>query len=194
MGFTPSPLVHYFEPMSDDEDADPPAPPPGPAGWAAGVLPVCASPSDGRCMLLLGQDSRSKGGKWSDFAGGGEACDASPLHTAVRELDEETGGLLRWDAGRLEEGLRRGDVLEFRSVTPSGRDIRRFVVRVPFDPSLPSRFAGSKDDEKVALGWFPMSAMPPLRHVFASQMWRDRHDIAAFCRAGGASRGASPGA
>ncbi len=145
-----------------------------PGRWAAGVLPVAVTPG-GAVVTLLGRDHARKGGRWSDFAGGGEACDAAPRDTALRELDEETGGLVR---------LRLDDALEFTSTTPSGKRLHRYVVRVPFDEDLPARFAGSKDDEKVAVGWFALGALPPLRHVFWRQMQEDAPIIAAFALRG----------
>lgn len=145
--------------------------------WAAGVLPV--SVRESVPVVLLGLDARDKGGKWSDFAGGGEGCDPSPRHTALRELDEETGGAVRLTLADLETPL-----LELRDVTPSGKSLHRFVVRVPFDPDLPGRFRGSKDDEKAALAWFPLDALPPLRRVFWQQMRRDAPAISRLVLAG----------
>lgn len=137
------------------------------AGWAAGVLPVAVEPVTGTVVVLLGRDAADKGAKWSDFAGGGEPEDPSPRHTALRELAEETGGALALTIENLQ------DALEFRGVTPSGKALHRFVVRVPYDADLPNRFVGSKDDEKTALGWFPLDAPPPLRRVFGQQLRRD---------------------
>lgn len=140
--------------------------------WAAGVLPV--SVRDGEPVVLLGLDSRSKGGKWSDFAGGGEDTDASPRHTAVRELAEETGDLVRMHPDDLEGALRLG------GVTPSGKALHRFVAAVPYDAALPSRFQGAKDGEKVAVRWFPLDALPRMRWVFEHQMRVDVPAIAAY--------------
>lgn len=136
--------------------------------WAAGVLPV--SVHAGVPMVLLGLDARGKGGKWSDFAGGGEPEDASPVHTALRELAEETGGALT---------LRQADLagaLPFRGTTPSGKTLYRYVVKIPYE-DVPSRFAGSKNDEKTRLAWFPLHDLPPLRHAFDRQMQRDTDAI-----------------
>lgn len=146
-------------------------------GWAAGVLPVAVR-EDGQPVILLGLDARDKGGKWSDFAGGGESCDPSPKHTALRELDEETGGAVRLTLADLETPL-----LELQDVTPSGKSLHRYVVRVTHDASLPDRFRGSKDDEKVALAWWPLDALPPLRRVFWQQMRRDGLAIARLLQA-----------
>ena len=139
--------------------------------WAAGVLPV--SMHDGVPVVLLGLDAADKGGKWSDFAGGGEPCDPTPRDTALRELAEETGGAVHLTPAALDRPL-----LELRDVTPSGKSLHRYVVRVPYDPDLPGRFRGSKDDEKAALAWFPLDALPPLRRVFWQQMRRDGPVIA----------------
>lgn len=142
--------------------------------WAAGVLPVCVH--DGVAMVLLGLDARSKGGKWSDFAGGGEPEDASPAHTALRELDEETGGAVVVTHEDLRASLR------FQGVTPSGKTLHRFVAVVEYDESVSMRFPGSKDQEKVALAWFPLHALPPLRRCFDAQMRVDADAIRRFVK------------
>lgn len=144
--------------------------------WAGGVLPVSLG-GDGAPVVLLGRDSRDKGGRWSDFAGGGEAVDASPAHTALRELAEETGGALTLRLADLES------CLEFRGVTPSGKVLHRYVVRVPYDPRLPAAFTGAKDGEKTALAWFPLARLPPLRRVFGLQLRRDAPAIERFALA-----------
>lgn len=141
--------------------------------WAGGVLPVSVR-DDGVAVMLLGRDSREKGGRWSDFAGGGEAQDASPRHTAIRELAEETGGALTMRPSDLDS------CMEFRGTTPSGKVLHRYVVRIPYDPHLPGTFVSAKDDEKIALGWFPLASPPPLRRVFAMQMRRDAPAIQQF--------------
>lgn len=137
--------------------------------WAAGVLPVSLDGSTP--VVLLGRDCRAKGGGWSDFAGGRETCDDSPAETALRELAEETGGAVAVTDSQM------ADALVFTDLTPSGNPIYRFVVTVPFDAAIPSRFRGSKDDEKVALRWFPLAALPRMRRVFAEQMKRDVSSI-----------------
>lgn len=142
--------------------------------WAAGVLPVATHPATGEAMVLLGLDARAKGGKWSDFAGGGEAGDATPAHTALRELAEETGGALTLRLEDLDGAMRLG------GVTPSGKRLHRFVARVPFDAALPARFCGAKDREKTAIAWFPLAALPRMRFVFAAQMRADGAAIARF--------------
>ncbi|NBU16385.1 MAG: NUDIX domain-containing protein [Actinobacteria bacterium] len=133
--------------------------------WAAGILLVAVH--DGVPVMLLGRDHWSKGGKWSDFAGGGEAVDWSPEATALRELDEETGGAVRLSINDLAGCLRMTDV------TPSGKTLHRFVVRVPYDPKIPLTFRSAKDQEKTELRWFPMRSPPPLRRVFWHQLHRD---------------------
>lgn len=157
--------------------------------WAAGVLPVSAV--DGMPVVLLGRDARSKGGKWSDFTGGGEPEDADPRHTALRELEEETGGAVAMRLEDLDGGL------HFEGTTPSGKILHRYIVRVPYDQDLPLRFRGSKDDEKDAVAWFPLAALPPLRHVFWLQMREDRRPIARYAQSGvvvaAADRGAGWG-
>lgn len=143
-----------------------------PVPWAAGVLPVAVS-SDRVPVVLLGLDARFKGGKWSDFAGGGEPEDESPRHTALRELGEETGGVVTMGLDDLDRAT------EFLDVTPSGKRIHRYLVVVPFDDALPGRFAGSKGNEKTKLGWFSLHDLPAMRPVFAKQMTRDRDAILA---------------
>lgn len=143
--------------------------------WAAGILPVAMH--GGTPMVLLGKDARSKGGQWSDFVGGGEECDFSPRHTALRELEEETGGALTLCLRDVDGAL------EFSGTTPSGKVLHRYIVRVPYDQYLPLRFSGSKDGEKQGIAWFALDALPPMRRVFAAQMQHDREAIARFCRA-----------
>lgn len=142
--------------------------------WAAGILPVAVHPVDGGAMVLLGRDEWSKGGHWSDFAGGGEREDACPRHTALRELQEETGGALTMRLADLDGAL------EFRGATPSGKALHRYVVAMAYDAALPSRFRGSKDGEKMAMAWFPLRELPRLRRVFGLQMREDAPAIAAF--------------
>ena len=151
--------------------------------WAAGVLPVAwhsrGAGWPGEAMVLLGRDAPSKGGTWSDFAGGGEAGDESPVHTALRELAEETGGALTLAPRDLDGAL------VFTGTTPSGKVLHRYVVRVDYDPALPRRFTGSKGGEKRGLAWFPLRALPPLRRVFLLQMRQDQRDIERFVTPGG---------
>ncbi len=147
--------------------------------WAAGVLPVAVHPVTGAAMVLLARDAQSKGGHWSDFAGGREPEDAAPQDTALRELREETGGGLVMRHDHL-----RG-ALEFRGTTPSGKTLYRYVVRMPLvDVAL------GVNDEKTALAWFPLDALPPLRYVFRHQMQRDREAIRRFALAASAPAGA----
>lgn len=160
--------------------------------WAAGVLPVAWHPGapgwPGEPVVLLGRDAPSKGGTWSDFAGGGEAGDESPVHTALRELAEETGGALTLAPRDLDGAL------VFTGTTPSGKVLHRYVVRVDYDPTLPRRFTGSKGGEKRGLAWFPLRALPPLRRVFLLQMRQDQRDIERFVTDGRVTAGSpTPG-
>lgn len=61
-----------------------------------------------------------------------------------------------------------------------GKVLHRYVVRIPYDPHLPDRLVSAKDDEKVAMAWFPLASPPPLRRVFAMQMRRDTPAIQQF--------------
>lgn len=155
--------------------------------WAAGILPTALHPVSGSPMVLLGRDSRSKGGHWSDFAGGGEAEDATPCHTAIRELAEETGGLLRM----APEDLR--GALEFRGTTPSGKTLYRYIVPIAYDASLPGRFTDSHGGEKTAVAWFHLGALPPMRRVFWQQMRADQAAIARFITRAGSRAAGCPG-
>lgn len=143
--------------------------------WAAGVLPVAVAPT-GEVVVLLGLDAVSKGGQWSDFVGGHEPEDASPRHTALRELAEETGHMLPLSLVDLDSSL------ELRGTTPSGKQLHRFAVCIPFDAGLPGRFTGSKDDEKVVLEWFDLRRLPRMRRVFRDQMRRDAWLVARLAR------------
>ena len=95
--------------------------------------------------------------------------DETIAHTAVRELLEEAGGIIEASV----EDLR--DVHTFEDETPSGKTIVRFVLRVPFDPTIYDRFRRERrgDGEKRALDWFSLRNLPPMRLCFAKQMARD---------------------
>lgn len=140
--------------------------------WAAGILPVAMRGDTP--VALLARDSPAKGGHWSDFAGGGEACDAGPEETALRELREESGGCVRMGREDLARALRR------RDRTPRGKVLHRFIVKVPYDPGLPSRF--TPNDEKTEMGWFPLRSLPRMRRAFAIQMALDNAAIVEHCR------------
>jgi 8-oxo-dGTP pyrophosphatase MutT (NUDIX family) len=147
----------------------------GSATWAAGVLLVADGPR-GERFLLLGRDSGPKSGGWSDFAGGREPEDSDPLDTAIRELREETSGVVRMTREELERSL----VKTFKDVTPSGRIITRYIVAAKFDEKLPSLFdpLSCQGGEKTAIGWFDIERLPRLRRVFGNQMQREGREIA----------------
>lgn len=140
--------------------------------WAAGVLPLALR--GGRPVVLLGRDALAKGGRWSDFAGGREPQDETPRDTALRELREETGGAVAVDAALLDAALALVDV------TPSGKVLYRYAVRVKYDAGLPGSFRWSHNDEKLELAWFDLDRLPPMRRVFADQMRRDAPRLRAF--------------
>ena len=144
-------------------------------GWersAAGILIVSVAP-DGEPVVLLGRDDASKGGRWSDFAGGSDEIDETIAHTATRELREEAGDAVVVTVGALR------DAPSVEDETPSGKKIVRFVVRVPFDPSVHARFRRERrgDGEKTDLRWFSLRHLPPMRLCFARQMARDASRI-----------------
>jgi 8-oxo-dGTP pyrophosphatase MutT (NUDIX family) len=143
--------------------------------WAAGVLLVADGPF-GERLLLLGRDSGAKSGGWSDFAGGRESCDTDPVATAIRELEEETSGVVRMTRAELERSLLK----TFRDVTPGGRAITRYLVAAEYDARLPTRFDPLRchGGEKTALGWFDVADLPRLRRVFGDQMRREGKEIA----------------
>lgn len=141
--------------------------------WAAGIMPVSVTP-EGVPVVLLGRDAISKGGAWSDFCGGSERIDAGPHDTALREFWEETAGAMRLPD--LQHAIL------FRDRTPSGKELLRYVARVPFDPAVTERFDPDKckNREKVELRWFELCRLPPMRRMFAAQMRRDAERIALF--------------
>lgn len=78
--------------------------------YAAGILPVCVSATDGQVMVLLGLQPRGSGkaecmvvgqeakalvdGVWCVFWGWQDKGDIDEEHTAAREAEEESAGLL----------------------------------------------------------------------------------------------------
>ena len=147
--------------------------------WAAGVLPVRVDDDAGDAAgggpavkVLLGRDSRAKGGRWSDFVGGGEPWDEGPEATARRELAEETTGAVALPPGLLESR----EALRFRDRTPGGKDLHRFAVFVSDDAPGPVVVDLGKfvpHDEKTALAWFDVTELPPMRRPFEAQVRRD---------------------
>jgi 8-oxo-dGTP pyrophosphatase MutT (NUDIX family) len=136
---------------------------------------IVADGPRGERLVLLGRDSSWKGGGWSDFAGGKEEEDSDPVDTAIRELREETSGVVRMTREELEASL----VRTFTDVTPSGRAITRYIVAAKFDEKLPRRFdpRSCHGEEKTAIGWFDIERLPRLRRVFRIQMQREGREI-----------------
>jgi 8-oxo-dGTP pyrophosphatase MutT (NUDIX family) len=110
----------------------------------AGVLPYSVD-DDGNTVVLLGRECflpEWKGScRWSGFEGSrmrGETV----VETAAREATEETLGVLERDLGELlrRHGYEHRIVLRITSDRHQERYHCMYVIRVPWDPSLPSRF------------------------------------------------------
>jgi 8-oxo-dGTP pyrophosphatase MutT (NUDIX family) len=139
--------------------------------WAAGICPITVY--RGKVWILLGRDSKDKGGRWSDFTGGKESIDKIPRSTALRELREETGGAVQTDLK---------DYKTFIDVTPSGKSVYKFVAWIDYDHAIPLKFRNSKDDEKVELGWFELEKLfeIPMRYVFRKFVRDNYESIVEF--------------
>ncbi len=136
---------------------------------AAGVLLVARDPHTKRLMMLLGREDRTKrvgkhrtplGYFWLHFQGKRDDEDMDdPRVTALRELNEETGGVLGKYAKHIRTQI-------FEQTTPKlwykNSKYVLFVVNIPFDRGLPMQFdkverAKCKDLWQTAIRWVPVS-------------------------------------
>lgn len=105
-----------------------------PTYYAAGILPFARHPS-GQVVVLLGKDVRIDAG-WSDFGGKAERSDRfDVIGTAVRELYEETCGLLCSPQAMRRYVTPETSVL-LMGRTQNGFPYYSFLVEIPFLPSL----------------------------------------------------------
>lgn len=114
---------------------------------SAGVTPVAWDPASGQWMVLLGMEHRENttwrrgSGLWSDFGGHMNDTDRGhDVHTAGRECYEETLGFvdLRRDLVGNEYVLRAA------CAGPGGHKCVTYMVCLPYDESLPHRFANTR--------------------------------------------------
>ena len=99
-----------------------------------GILPVALH--DGELHFLLGLEQTKRGG-WSDFGGAREGRE-SPRQTAIREGAEELDGFLGV-GNALSERIRENHLLTARS-----RSYSSYLFQIPYDPYLPTYFAGHR--------------------------------------------------
>lgn len=138
---------------------------------AAGVLVVARDPTTYRLMMLLGREDRTKrvgkhrtplGYFWLHFQGKRDDEDNSdPRITALRELDEETGGVLSKYSAHIRKQM-------FEQTTPKlwykNSKYVLFVVNIPFDRALPLHFdkverEKCKDLWQDAIKWVPVTQL-----------------------------------
>lgn len=117
---------------------------------SAGVLCYMIEPVSGQRVYVLGREQRfhgrAGGGRWSDFGGrhDPERDNGSMVKTALRELAEESIETLtvsEVDAGRAQCVAVRSETSE-RLV---------YVLRRPYDPGVPARFAERRELLQTAL-------------------------------------------
>lgn len=172
-----------------------------PSHYAAGVLPMTFIERGTRPIYLVGRDLRdlhgsSPGGSsWSDWAGKAERCDhGDPVHTAAREMWEETFGQLL-SAKAMAARLKRGRCVRLLSRTQNGNLFHFFVAVVPYRPDfcaaferslsfLQARCAGSGSGsarsmvEKIGAQWVTAGELfgeeLPKRSVFAQTIAQHR--------------------
>lgn len=138
---------------------------------AAGVLIVARDPMSQRLMMLLGREDRTKrvgkhrtplGYFWLHFQGKREVEDQdNPCTTAMRELVEETGGVLGKYHGHIRKQV-------YDHTTPKlwykNSKYVLFVVNIPFDRNIPHAFAQlehstCKDMWQTSLRWMPVRTL-----------------------------------
>ena len=101
----------------------------------AGASVLCYSWSaTGHLKLLLGQDVDGK--KWSDFGGGLLHWHESDIQCAYRELLEETHGLVKVVLHNSTPHVK----FQFHDIKNRLRHYTTFLVEVPFQTELPSKF------------------------------------------------------
>jgi len=135
--------------------------------YAAGILPYTLY--NGDVYFLLGKDARDN--CWSDFGGKAEQEDENrPLNTAIREMYEETCGVvmdLRCLRGRLTGRNERRHLV---SQTQNNKDYYMYCLEIPFNPLLRSTFrkvlsylkymkVHKKSIEKTDVKWISASAI-----------------------------------
>lgn len=107
------------------------------SSYAAGILPYTMYKGD--VYFLLGKDARDN--SWSDFGGKAEPEDDNrPLNTAIREMYEETCGVvmdLRCLRGRLTGRNERRHLV---SQTQNNKEYYMYCMEIPFNPLLRSTF------------------------------------------------------
>ena len=117
---------------------------------SAGVLCYMVEPVSGQRVYVLGREQRYAGrpggGKWSDFGGHHDPDrDRDGLvQTALRELAEESIETL----GATEQEVREAQRVALQSDT-----VERvvFILRRPYDPTAPARFAERRGLLRAAL-------------------------------------------
>ena len=156
--------------------------------YYAGVLPYSFD-HDGHLVYLLGREKPSKkptdNNRWSDFGGSPEPEDLDSVYSAAREAYEESMGFL----GTVEDIKRLIEINKTHVFNERGVVV--FLVHVPYDSTLPGRYAdvytyirrGLRDFktcrkkgyfEKTAVAWvtrddilsFPSDYRPPFIKTF----------------------------
>lgn len=127
---------------------------------AAGVLPYAVH--NNRIYLLLGGEDRSRKGDgkevWHHFGGKRDAeTDSFPQDTAIRELHEETGGLLVEQLSSISQTLY--NLHSFKFWLRSGKYVF-FVVEVDYIVDISTKFRALDrnnlvENDQVDLQWVP---------------------------------------
>ncbi|MFT3659905.1 MAG: NUDIX domain-containing protein [Gordonia sp. (in: high G+C Gram-positive bacteria)] len=124
--------------------------------WLTGVTAIVLHEVDGREHLLLGR--RADTGEWAAVYGILEPGE-QPAVAALREVVEETGvrarivGLASVTSGRDVVVYPNGDRAQYLDLT---------FLCVPDLAADPDPVAAARvgDDESLAVGWFPLDALP----------------------------------
>lgn len=124
------------------------------------LLPVCRDKRWGNVYFLLGKERRhpnwEDADSWADFSGSTKILDngtfETPEQTASREAWEETASIVKFtetdhhlpieSPGKLLDDLTNGNFI-FKIEFDRGNGIKyvTYVYEIPWDPSIPSRFA-----------------------------------------------------